>query len=207
MNNGGPRELEICHLLYADYTIIFCEAEADQVKYIRVILVVFEGVSGLKVNWRKSNLFPIKEVSNIQSLADILGCGGENLPIVYLGMPLGYKHNEVVIWDSIIEKTVKRLSQWKAQYLSLGGRVTLINSVLDSLPTYVMSLFPIPSSVAEKLDRLRIDFLLERQQRGGLIQSGQMGNDTLEQKSRRFGHQKFKIPQQMLANEVAIEIQ
>lgn len=40
-----------------------------------------------------------------------------------------------------------------------------------------------------------------------IIQSGQMGSDTLEQKSRRSGHQKFKIPQQMLTNEVAMEIQ
>lgn len=47
----------------------------------------------------------------------------------------------------------------KAQYLSLGGRVILINTVLDSLPTYVMSLFPTPSKVVKKLDRLRRNFL------------------------------------------------
>ena len=43
--------------------------------------------------------------------------------------------------------------------MSFGGRVTLINSVLDSIPTYVMSLFPIPDSVVNKLDRLRRIFL------------------------------------------------
>ena len=43
--------------------------------------------------------------------------------------------------------------------MSFGGRVTLINSVLDSIPTYVMSLFPIPDSVVNKLDILRINFL------------------------------------------------
>lgn len=47
----------------------------------------------------------------------------------------------------------------KAQYLSLGGRVTLINSVLNSLPTYVMFLFPVPASPVKKLNRLRRDFL------------------------------------------------
>ena len=35
----------------------------------------------------------------------------------------------------------------------------MINSVLDSLPTYVMSLFSIPAKVVEKLDRLRRNFL------------------------------------------------
>ena len=64
-----------------------------------------------------------------------------------------------MIWDGIIEKTEKRLANWKANYLSLGGRVTLINSVLDALPTYVMSLFPLPAKVEERLDKLRRDFL------------------------------------------------
>lgn len=92
-------------------------------------------------------------------LAGILGCRVEQLPTTYLGMPLGYKHKEVAIWDGIIEKTEKKLSKWKSQYLSLGGRLVLINAVLDSLPTYVMSMFPIPAVVVDKLDKLRRDFL------------------------------------------------
>lgn len=36
----------------------------------------------------------------------------------------------------------------------LEGTVTLRNSVLDSLPTFVMSLLPIPASVVKKLNRL-----------------------------------------------------
>ena len=92
-------------------------------------------------------------------LASILQCKIENLPTTYLGMPLGNNHKELVIWDGIIEKTEKRLANWKANYLSLGGRVTLINSVLDVLPTYVMSLFPLLAQVEERLDKLRCDFL------------------------------------------------
>ena len=34
----------------------------------------------------------------------------------------------------------------------------LINSVPDSLPTYVMSLFPISAKVVKKLDKLRRNF-------------------------------------------------
>ncbi|KAF3625445.1 putative serine/threonine-protein kinase [Capsicum annuum] len=127
---------------------------------------LMEGL-GSMANWRKNNLFPIKEVNNGPTLAGILGCGVGNLPTVYLGIPLGNKHKDVEIWDKIIEKTMKRLSQWKAQYLSLGGRITLINSVLDSLPTYVMSLFPVPSSVSKKLNRLRRDFLWKGNKEGG----------------------------------------
>ncbi|XP_059288373.1 uncharacterized protein LOC132041681 [Lycium ferocissimum] len=151
VRNRANEAMEISHLLYADDTVVFCEANQEQICHLRVILVVFEACSGLKVNWRKSSIFPVKEVQQIQVLASILNCKIENLPTVYLGMPLGSMHKAVKIWDGIIEKTEKKLALWKSQYLSLGGRLILINSVLDSLPTYVMSLFPIPSKEDQAL--------------------------------------------------------
>ena len=44
-------------------------------------------------------------------------------------------------------------------YLSKGGRVTLIKSTLANLPTYYMSLFPLPVSVANRMEKLQRDFL------------------------------------------------
>jgi hypothetical protein len=51
------------------------------------------------------------------------------------------------------------LASWKKLYLSKGGRVTLIHSTLSSIPTYYLSLFSIPVSVAKKLERLQREFL------------------------------------------------
>nr|GFC99553.1 RNA-directed DNA polymerase, eukaryota [Tanacetum cinerariifolium] len=36
-------------------------------------------------------------------------------------------------WDPIIEKFSKRLSNWKASLLPIGGRATLISSVLGAI--------------------------------------------------------------------------
>ncbi|KAG5598738.1 hypothetical protein H5410_030108 [Solanum commersonii] len=47
----------------------------------------------------------------------------------------------------------------KSQYLSLGGRLTLINSALDALPTYMMSIFRVPTNVVDRIDALRRNFL------------------------------------------------
>ena len=44
-------------------------------------------------------------------------------------------------------------------YLSKGGRLTLVKSVLLSIPTYFLSLFPLPSSVAVKLEEIQRNFL------------------------------------------------
>ena len=42
----------------------------------------------------------------------------------------------------------RRLAGWKRLYLAKGGGVTLIKSTLSNLPTYFLSLFPIPTAVA-----------------------------------------------------------
>lgn len=95
----------------------------------------------------------------MQVLANILGCGIDQMPTVYLGMPLGNKHKDLEICDGIIENPEKKLAMWKSQYPSPGGTLIFINDVLDSLPTYVMSLFTIPSIVVKKLEKLKRDFL------------------------------------------------
>ncbi|XP_065636435.1 uncharacterized protein LOC136070423 [Quercus suber] len=108
----------------------------------------------LLVNVGKSEIVPIREVRNIQSLANILQCRVDSLPMIYLGMPLGTLYKITSIWNPILEKMEKKLSSWKHLYLSKGGRLTLLKSTLSSLPTYYLSLFIIPKTVATKLERI-----------------------------------------------------
>ena len=74
-------------------------------------------------------------------------------------MPLWASHKSPTIWNPILEKIERKLAGWKRMYLSKGGRLTLIKSTLSSLPTYFLSLFSIPTHVANKIERLQRDFL------------------------------------------------
>ncbi|XP_070039541.1 uncharacterized protein [Nicotiana tomentosiformis] len=65
---------------------------------------------------------------------ELMSCDIGSFPTTYLGLPLGAKHKSVEAWNAVIEKVEKRLATWQMQYLSMGGRVTLINSVLDNIP-------------------------------------------------------------------------
>ncbi|XP_071739167.1 uncharacterized protein [Rutidosis leptorrhynchoides] len=58
----------------------------------------------------------------------------------------------------IIDKFKKRLSDWKARSISFGGRLTLVKSVLSSLPLYFFSLFRAPGSLTKLLESLRYNF-------------------------------------------------
>ena len=104
--------------------------------------------------WGKSEIVPVGEVGNIGDLADIFHCRVGSLPMKYLGMPLGTSFKTTSIWNPILEKMEKKLSGWRHLYLSKGGRLTLLKSTLSSLPTYFLSLFTIPISVANKLERI-----------------------------------------------------
>jgi hypothetical protein len=47
-------------------------------------------------------------------------------------------------WAKLIEEKIeKKLSGWKGKHLSYGGRLVLINSVLSSLPMFMMSFFEV----------------------------------------------------------------
>ena len=71
--------------------------------------------------------------------------------MTYLGMPLGASHKSPTIWNPILEKIEWKLARWKKMYLSKGGRVMLLKSTLSSLSTYFLSLFTIPTHVANKI--------------------------------------------------------
>ena len=72
----------------------------------------------------------------------------------YLGMPLGASHKSSSIWNPILEKFERRLAGWKKLYFSKGGKLTLIKSTLSSLLTYFLSLFTIPTCVANNIENL-----------------------------------------------------
>ena len=83
------RSLMVSHLLFTDDTLIFCNANIDQMLILRMMLIWFEAVSGLKVNLGKSELVAMGAVHNMDLLVAILGCKQRSLPMKYLGLPLG----------------------------------------------------------------------------------------------------------------------
>ena len=112
----------------------------------------FEAASGLRINLEKSELIPVGRVESMDDLVGEFGCSLRSLPTTYLGMPLGAPFKSITVWDGVEERFRRRLSMWKRQYLSKGGR-------LSNLPIYLMSLLCLPSSIRRRLEKIQRDFL------------------------------------------------
>ena len=52
-----------------------------------------------------------------------------------------------------------KLDTWKAKYLLIGVRLTLINSILSAIPIYYLSVLHLPVKVELEVDRIRRRFL------------------------------------------------
>ena len=96
-----------------DDTPVFCEASQDQMTYLSWLLILFEVISGLRINLEKSGLILVGNVENLLDLALDLGCKVGALPSSYLGLSLGFHYKFVTTWDGVEERFRKRLAMWK----------------------------------------------------------------------------------------------
>jgi hypothetical protein len=135
------------------------EHDLERARNMKLLLSAFEQMSGLKINFHKSEVFCFGQTKDHESRYEQLFGRKKGLyPFKYLGIPMYYRRLNNKDWELIEERIEKKLSSWKGKYLSVGGRLVLINSVLSSLPMFMLSFFEIPKDVLEKLITLGQDF-------------------------------------------------
>ncbi|XP_078150904.1 uncharacterized protein LOC144546233 [Carex rostrata] len=150
------RAITNCH--YADDTILFLEARDAVIESAWWAMKAFEALSGIKINLSKTEMYGIN-IDNLSHFAEIFQCSTSQFPIRYLGLPLHDRKLLVSDWHFLIDKFEKKLPNWKGHLLSIGGRHTLLNSVLSATPLYAMSLHKIPYTIIAEIDKIRCRFL------------------------------------------------
>jgi hypothetical protein len=156
----GGGGLSISHLQYADDTLCIGEASIQNLWTIKSILRGFHMASGLKVNFGKSCLMGVNVRNDFVELAcTFLNCRHGEVPFKYLGLPVGANPRRLATWEPLLLYLKKRLSSWGKKYISLGGRIVLINSVLNAIPIFFLSFLKMPVSVAKEVVRIQRSFL------------------------------------------------
>ena len=59
-----------------------------------------------------------------------------SLPFKYLGLLMHHKRLSNTDWKIIKEKVERKLRSWKGKYMSIRGKLVLINSILTSLTMF-----------------------------------------------------------------------
>lgn len=75
-----------------------------------------------------------------------------NFPITYLRIPLRKSTLKKEDWRELIDRLQERLEGWQKNYLSLGGRTTLINSIISTIPLYTLSVYRLSTWVKRRMD-------------------------------------------------------
>lgn len=147
-------------LQYADDTILCLPNSLEGARNTKLLLYLYEIMSGLKINFLKSEIVMINgDDMAAQQFADIFNCQTSHFPIKYLGVPVSPSKLHVIDWIPLQEKNGKKLDIWQGGSMSIAGRTTLIiNSTLSSSFTYHMSMYLFPKTVTENLDKQRRSF-------------------------------------------------
>ncbi|KAK7828551.1 putative ribonuclease h protein [Quercus suber] len=59
------------------------------------------------------------------------------------------------MFNEVLDKVISRSQSWNAKILSQASRITLVKSVLASIPTYTSSTFDLSKNICSKIDVLR----------------------------------------------------
>ena len=155
----GNNAVHLTHLQFTDDTILFLKPCLDSLLNSRRILRCFEMVSGLKINFHKSCVVKVgKKGDNNSGWAEAFRCKRADLPITYLGFPLGARPGLTSVRNPILSRIESRLVPWKKKFLNKWGRLVLIKAVLTSVPTYFMSVFKLPVGVANRMEKIQRSF-------------------------------------------------
>ena len=154
---GAPK---VTNLMFADDSLLFCQATRDEGETIAKILQTYERASRQSINLEKSSVYFSSNTSERQKgqILEVLGVKEVDRFESYLGLPTLIRRAKYSTFSFLKDRIWKMLQGWKGMLLSRAGKEILIKAVAQSIPTYTMSVFQIPLKLCDELDALCAKF-------------------------------------------------
>lgn len=150
MARGG---VKLTHLLFADDCIIFGRACWEEWVRIRGILQLYERASGQCLHKQKTTIMFSSNgrKRDWERIIVDLGARVQNSFEKYLGLPAMVGKSKYDTFRGIKDRVWQRIHNWKNQFLSPAGKEVLLKAVIQSIPTYCMSVFAIPKKHCKEI--------------------------------------------------------
>jgi ribonuclease HI len=154
---GAPT---VSHLLFADDCFLFCRSNLSETRKLMEILKTYEEASGQEINLSKSEVFFSRNISraaqadlsNLMGVRHVLGTG------TYLGMPSMVGRSKKATFAYIKDRIWRKINSWRSRPISKAGKEIMIKSILQAIPTYVMSIYLIPDATVNEIEKMLNSF-------------------------------------------------
>ncbi|GKA66800.1 RNA-directed DNA polymerase, eukaryota, reverse transcriptase zinc-binding domain protein, partial [Tanacetum coccineum] len=142
----GCSKINLTHLCFADDLLMLCHGDLISASILRRALDEFSMTSGLYPSMAKSTVFYSNVPDDVkEDIRLAMPFREGELPVRYLGVPLISK--------------ISRIFDWRNKSLSFAGKLQLVASVLSSLHVYWASMFMLPVSICDSIDKLFKNFI------------------------------------------------
>jgi hypothetical protein len=143
----------VLSLQYADDTLLFLKNNYVDAIHLKWIMVCFEKISGMKINYGKSDMVPVSlDEEEIQQYAGIFYCMIGSFPFKYLGVQMHHEKLRREDIQPIVDKVLNRIPMWNGRLFSYGARMVLLKACLASISNYLMSLMKFPKWAIEAIN-------------------------------------------------------
>ncbi|GAU49279.1 hypothetical protein TSUD_407190 [Trifolium subterraneum] len=111
---------------------------------------------GQEINLTKSEVFINRNMSRAtqEDLAGILGIRHVLGTGIYLGLPSMIGRSKKTTFSYIKDRIWKRTNSWTGRALSKAGKEIMIKSVLQAIPSYVMSMYILSASFIDDIEKM-----------------------------------------------------
>lgn len=150
--------LQVKLLQFVDDILIVGQPSWKNIWRLKAMLPGFEFCSCLSINFIKSRVIGFNVKQNfLFVVSNYLLCAVS--PFNFLGILIGCNPRKGSSWSLVLAKVRIRLASWKGNFLSLGGRVTLLNSVLNMIPLFSFFFYKALKMVIQEFIEIQRGFL------------------------------------------------
>lgn len=142
-------------MFFTDDSYFYCKADSVKATKVLELLNIYENASGQKVNMGKSSVYFSTNVIeyNRQNICLSLQMREADEHGKYLGLPNIIERNKSAILGFLKENVQSKIRSWDGKNMTRSGKEVLVKSVVQTLPTYAMSVFLLPLEITREIKK------------------------------------------------------